>query len=427
MNIRILLFVAVQLLVVVPTWADVSLEVVTQGDHPVPIAVLPFTNEQSSAPQLFSQIVAADLVRSGLFTAVNTADIKPTPSDSPEINWAQLMDRQADYVVVGQAEIIPGNSIEVKFRLLDAKTKAVRVSLAFRGNEHQYRMVAHHIADAILENLTGMGGMFASHIAFVKTQGEKRSLVIADSDGYNEQVLFSTNHAIISPRLSQDGNKMAYVSFEFNRPIVVVQSLATGERKVVARFKGSNSAPTWAPDGKHLAVVLSKDGHSQIYLINSNGTGTPERLLVSSEIDTEPVYSKDGKTLFFTSDRDGGPQIYQWDLSSEGATPVRLTFGSKYAVSPRVSPDGQYLAFIQRDEGRFHLMLQSLVNGQKQALTTTELDESPYFAPNSHYLLYATGANEKSVLAIVSIDGKIRERLSSEVGDVDEPIWGPLQ
>jgi TolB protein len=427
MNTKALIFVAVQFFVMFTAGADVSLEIVTQGDHPVPIAVLPFANEGGSAPQVFSQIVAADLTRSGLFTAVNTADVKPAPSDNSQINWAQLANRQADYVVVGQAEIIPGSGIEVKFRLLDAKTQAVRLSSAFRGNEHQYRMVAHHISDAILQNLTGMGGMFASHIGFVKTQGEKRSLIIADSDGYNEQVLFSTNHPIISPRWSPNGTQMAYVSFEFNRPIVVVQSLATGERKVVARFKGSNSAPTWSPDGKHLAVVLSKDGHSQIYVISPSGSGTPERLISSSEIDTEPVYSNDGKTLFFTSDRDGGPQIYQLNIGSEGAVPVRLTFGSNYAVSPRISPDGQYLAFIQRDEGRFHLMLQSLVNGQKQALTTTELDESPYFSPNSHYLLYATGSDEKSVLAIVSIDGKIRERLSSEAGDIDEPIWGPLQ
>lgn len=427
MNTKVLVFLAAQFFVAVTAWADVSLEVVTQGDHPVPIAILPFANEAGSAPQLFSQIVAADLTRSGLFAPVNTSDIKPAPSESSEINWAQLTERQVDYVVVGQVQIVPGNGVEVKFRLLDAKTQAIRVSLAFRGNEHQYRMVAHHISDAILQNLTGMGGMFASHIGFVKTQGEKRSLIIADSDGYNEQILFSTNHAIISPRWSPDGTRMAYVSFEFNRPIVVVQSLATGERKVVARFKGSNSAPAWSPDGKHLAVVLSKDGHSQIYAINPDGSGTPERLLIGLEIDTEPVYSNDGNTLFFTSDRDGGPQIYQLDLRSEGAVPVRLTFGSNYAVSPRISPDGQYLAFIQRDEGRFHLMLQSLINGQKQALTTTELDESPYFAPNSHYLLYATESNEKSVLAIVSIDGKIRERLSSEAGDIDEPIWGPLQ
>jgi TolB protein len=81
-----------------------------------------------------------------------------------------------------------------------------------------------------------------------------------------------------------------------------VHSLLDGKRQVAANFKGSNSAPAWSPDGRTLAVSLSREGGSQIFTINPDGSRL-RRLTSSSAIDTEPRYSPDGKWLYFTSDR----------------------------------------------------------------------------------------------------------------------------
>ncbi len=405
--------------------AEVTLEIVTQGDHQIPIAVLPFADD-SAGGNAIVPVVRADLVRSGLFSSVDATDIHPAPVDETQLNWDVWTGRHADYVVVGNVQVQSDQTIEVRFRVMDVATKVARLSTGFKGPLSQYRMVAHHVADAILENLTGYQGMFSSHIAYITKHRNQRSLKVADSDGYNEQTLITSNEPIISPRWSPDGTKMAYVSFEYQRPMVVVQTLATGRRRIVARFKGSNSAPAWLPDGKHLAVALTKDSHSQIYMINVDGTGAPQRLTFSSGIDTEPFFTADGKTMYFTSDRDGGPQIYRTELFSSDL-PQRLTYGSTYAVSPRVSPDGKLLAFVQRDEGAFHVMLQDLATGQSQVMTDTTLDESPSFAPNGKYIMYSTQLQDRGILSIVSTDGRIRQRLTTQTGDVYEPVWGPLQ
>jgi TolB protein len=202
-----------------------------------------------------------------------------------------------------------------------------------------------------------------------------------------------------------------------------VQSLVSGERRVIANFKGSNSAPAWSPDGRRLAVVLTRDGNSQIYLMNADG-GNVIRLTQSTTIDTEPSFSPDGQWIIFTSDRGGSAQVYRMPVT--GGTAERLTFEGSYNVSPQFAPDGKSFVYIQRNGGRDNVALQDFVSRQAQVLTDNPSDESPSFAPNGRIILYATGIKGRGILAAVSSDGRVRQRFSVEAGDVREPAWGPI-
>jgi len=406
-----------------PAGAALTVEIIGSGANQIPIAIAPFRAEDGMA-QKITPVVAADLARSGLFRMVDAGGVVPVPYEPADVNYPVWRARGAEALVIGSIVPQAGGRYEIRFRLMDAAKQTQLVGIAYTVAETQLRLTAHKIADAIYEKLTGDAGVFATRITYVVKRGTRYELQVADADGFNPQTVVASNEPIISPAWSPDGTRVAYVSFENRKPVVYVQSLVTGGRHAAANFWGSNSAPAWSPDGRRLAVVLTKDGGSQIYLISPDGSGTPQRLTQSSAIDTEPNFSPDGQLILFTSDRGGSPQIY--GMSATGGDPRRLTFEGTYNVSPRFSPDGKSFTFIQRNGGRFNVAVQDLATRQVQVLTDGMVDESPSFAPNGRMILYASGGKGRGILAGVSSDGRVKQRLVESSGDVREPAWGPL-
>ena len=386
----------------------------------MPIAVADFGGERVVS-QALTSVIRSDLERSGRFNLVNTTGVAMDENTAP--NYIDWKGRGADALAAGSLSTTPDGRYESRFRLYDTQKQVAIAGQALAHTSSQIRTTAHRIADTIYEKLTGERGIFSTRIAYVVKSPGRYELQIADADGNGAQSALASREPIISPAWSPDGGKLAYVSFEAKKPIIYVHDLATGRRHVAANFKGSNSAPSWSPDGKKLAVVLTKDGTSQLYLVNADGSGVT-RLASSRGIDTEPQFSPDGEFIYFTSDRGGSPQVYRQPVA--GGTAQRVTFDGSYNVTPRLSPDGKNLAFVTRDSGRFRVAVMDLATRQVQVLTDTAKDESPSFAPNGRMIIFATEVGGRGVLAAVSTDGRVKQRLSVQAADVREPAWGPF-
>ena len=396
-----------------------------------PIAIVPFgwQSGNQSAPADIAAIVADDLARTGLFEPVPFADLPSRPFRHAQINFG-------DWRLLGTGSLVIGNvtpSLDgeyvVEFQLYDVLRRKQIVGFQLTATGQAMRRAAHRIADVIHEKLTGTRGAFDTRIAYVnELRGEggtaRYVLVVADVDGHNEHVILDSVRPVMSPSWSPDGKRLAYVSFEADRPHIFIQDLATGERERITSFPGLNGAPAFSPDGRHLAMTLSKDGNPEIYVMDLRSRRL-RRVTQSTAIDTEPSWSPDGRFLAFTSNRGGQPQIYR--VAAEGGHPERITFEGSYNARPVYSPDGARLALVHGDEGRYRIGLLDLENRALQVLTDSELDESPSFAPNGSMILYATSGDTGSVLAAVSPDGRMHQRVAAQTGGVREPAWSPFR
>jgi TolB protein len=291
------------------------------------------------------------------------------------------------------------------------------------------RFGAHRVADLVYEKITGTRGAFSTRIAYVSVDGQppnqRYQLLVADADGENMRVVMQSNQPIMSPAWSPDGQWIAYVSFENRASAVFLQRIRTGERRQISARAGVNNAPSFSPDGRKIALTLSgSSGNLDIYVLDLASQGLT-RITDDPAIDTEAVWSSDGRSLYFTSDRAGGPQIYEV-VAQAGQRPKRITFGTGYAAGPRLSPDGKLIALVTQESGSFRIAVHDLASGQLRTLSRGGLDESPSFAPNGAQLIFGGKDRGQGVLAMVSVDGQVTQRLKSDQGEVRDPVWGPF-
>jgi len=427
------LLIALGIIVSALSWqanAELVIEITGGSEAALPIALVPFGSEGSVSPVDLSEVIRNDLAGSGRFAPLPQQDLISQPHKQAEVNFADWRLLRSEGLVIGNVTSIDGQTYDVQFQLFDVYKGQQLVGKRYQVPASGLRRLAHQISDQIYHTLTGEVGVFATRLAFVtvitNADGSKRfALQVSDADGANPRTVLQSKEPIMSPNWSPDGERLSYVSFENGKTEVFVQEMTSGRRSSVASFKGINSAPSWSPDGKKLALTLSKGGNPEIYVLNL-ASGDLARVTHNSQsIDTEAVWLPNSNSLLFTSDRGGRPQIYK--VSSDGGNASRVTFEGNYNSSPDVSPDGRYLAMVHGVGGKYFIAVQDLASGAVQVLTETGRDESPSFAPNSSMILYATERNGKGVLAAVSVDGRIQQRLGEAGIDVREPAWSPIR
>jgi TolB protein len=418
-------------LFVSPSRGEFVVEVTRGQDDAIPIAIVPFTAADAAADSFdVAHLVSDDLARSGRFKSMNRKDMIEEPHTGAKISFDDWRRLGNDYILVGQLQPQEPDRYNISFELYNVLNRQRLLGYQISTNRAGMRLASHQVADMVFEKILGIRGAFATRIAYVSVLGSvpNRSyrLIVADADGENPHTVMQSNEPLMSPSWSPDGQNLAYVSFEARLPSVYVQYLKTGERRRVSAKAGVNQAPAWSPDGKKLALTLStRDGNLDIYVLDLT-TQALSRITDDPSIDTEPQWSKDGQSLYFTSDRAGGPQIYRVGIQP-GDHPRRLTFQGNYNARPRLSPDESQLAFVTQEDGAYRIAVMDLRGrGEVQVLTKGRFDVSPSYAPNGAEIIYASRDRGRGVLALVTADGRVQERLVSSEGEVQEPAWSPF-
>ncbi|MEQ1143253.1 Tol-Pal system beta propeller repeat protein TolB [Acinetobacter soli] len=402
------------------TFAQLHLEIAKAPEEAPKIAIVPFANDQSLFP-----IVENDLNRSGRFSS--SSKNLPATASVDQVQASAWQSAGIPYIVVGNLKPAANNALEVHYQLYDVQKQQYLLNEVLTVPASRVRQAAHMISDAIYQALTGIPGDFSGRIAYVlrnpATPNQRYTLQIADTDGEQPKTVLSSRDPILSPAWTPDAKKIAYVSFETKRPAIYLQDLATGQREVLASFKGLNGAPSFSPDGKSMLFTASMNGNPEVYQMDLT-TRQLQRMTNDNAIDTEARYAPDGKSFIFTSDRGGSPQIYRY--SFDDSSVKRLTFRGAFNARGTLSADGKNIALVHRPSGsNYKVAIMNISTGIVNILTPTSLDESPSFSPNGQMVVYATYEGSRGLLSIMSTDGRFRMNLPSEQGEVREPAWAP--
>ncbi len=417
-----------------PANAAVRLDITSGTVQPLPIAITDFVGGGSpqdiEAGKGVSQIISADLRRSGLFAPIDPAAFVEkisNPDASPRFQDWRVINAQA--LVTGRITRQPDGRVKAEFRLWDVFAGQQLIGQQYFTQPENWRRVAHIIADAIYERLTGEKGYFDTRIVFVDESGPKekriKRLAIMDQDGANVTYLTRGDDLVLTPRFSPTSQEITYMSYGRGEPRVYLLNIENGQREVVGNFPNMSFSPRFAPDGQRVILSLQQGADSNIFVMDLRSKATT-RLTDTAAIDTAPCYSPDGTQICFESDRGGGSQIYL--MNPDGSNQRRISFGDGRYSTPVWSPRGDVIAFTKQAQGRFAIGLMRPDGSGERILTEGYHNEGPTFAPNGRVIMFFrdAGGGGGPQLYTVDITGYNEQRVPTP-SYASDPAWSPLR
>ena len=416
--------------------AELHVDIVAGGVEPTSIAVQKFETMgkvSNADAKMLREVVENDLKRTGLFRIVNH-DAFPEfvkMNEMPNFKSWHAIKTQA----LVQASLQPEgkDSYKLEFYLWDVDGQEQIEAQSLVASKKSVRRLAHIMADAIYERLTGEIGYFDTQIVFIAETGpvdnRVKRMAIMDQDGYGMRYLSDKKTFVMSPHFSPNMSTIVFLSYRNDDPMVWVLDLETGDQTKLGNFGGMSFAPRFSPDGNRVALSLVKNGITNIYEYNIENKSL-KQLTFGNHIDTSPSYSPDGRYMAFNSDSSGSQQIHVLNLKT--GKQKRITFGAGRYATPAWSPDGNYIAFTKIADNTFYVGIMNPEGRHEKILAGGWYMEAPSWAPGSRRIVYyetekaADGEERVSHIRSVDITGQNLYDIDLKDGiNGVEPTWSP--
>jgi len=351
--------------------------------------------------------------------------VKPIPVSMSGFSGEVAQVLQFDLYVQGftftgpdaaQFLITGSNNGNVTGRVTDPHNNSTLLSKSYTGAA--LRRQAHALADDIVGAISGKKGIAQTKIACKVQNGQNSEIYIADFDGHNAQMVTKDNSLVVAPCWVPGRLALYYTSYRLNHPDIFFHDLSTGARRVFARYGGSNLSPAVSPGGGEVAMILSKDGWTDLYVCRSDGTDL-RRLTKSPQDESSPCWSPDGKWICYAAKDKERRSLCK--ISPSGGTPQRIaTSGTPSPTEPDWSPDGKWIAFTAQYRD-FQICVVPASGGTPTLLVE---GEDPSWAPNSRTLIFTRRQGGGTILSLLDAPTKQVKDVSRISGSSNsQPSW----
>ena len=376
------------------------------------------------------KILKKDLMLSEWFSPLQEPvfeELEKMEHSSSKVDYRSWRQVGAQWIIKTEYSVVAnGKGQSLTFRLYDAVNKRFLLGKRYRSSRELLRKTIHRFADEVVMQLTGKRGISQTQIAFLMQESAGKEIYLIDFDGHNLRRLTHDDTVNLSPAWSPDAKWIMYTSYAAHNPDLIMIDTSGQQRQTIHRLPGLNAAPAWSPDMQSIALVLSRDQNSEVYILNKDRQ--LERLTRHFNIDTSPTWSPDGKKIAFTSDRSGtgAPQIYIMDsVKGDRSQVTRISFGSGYNDNPAWSPNGDKIAYTSREKRKFQIRIYDLNTHKSQLLTSGfGSSEQPSWSPDGRFIIYRKRENDRYNLFIQKLgSGEARQLTFSGKGH--SPSWSP--
>jgi TolB protein len=413
-------------------FAELRVDIVAGNISPMPIAIQKFETKESRLAKTLREVVENDLKSTGLFRIIKQSAHPQMVKmgEMPEFqDWAAI---NTQVMVQSKLTQTEDGKYRLEFYVWDINGKEQIEAQVLVAPKKSVRRLAHIMADAIYERLTGEAGYFDTQIVMTTETGDmgdrNKRLAIMDSDGFGFRYISDGKTMVMSPHFSPNMQTIVFLSYRDDDPMVWTLDLNSGAQRKLGQFGGMTFAPRFSPDGSRVALSLVKKNTTNLYEFNLQ-TNKLRQLTFGGSIDTSPSYSPDGKKLAFNSNRSGSQQIHVLDLGD--LSEQRITFGVGRYATPAWSPDGNYIAFTKIADDTFYVGIMSPKGKNEKILAGGWFMEAPSWAPGSRRIIYyetekINDEERESHIRSIDITGQTSYNidLPHDVNGL-EPTWSP--